>query len=166
MGDLTNAVVELRRILGDQNQDVLGWLWGSTRNQVNYKDAEQRAVRQARLDHAVGCLSILFQFAVLEESFRQSDWPKAWTEDQIRRIRAWRHVRHCAAHGFDGSRAMNSKKDTVAFEVEIKSAGLRGVELIDAETKIRCDPLAGMNFNGELCQLLDLAMVKLDNQNL
>lgn len=113
--ELQKAVSDVCGILASQNQYELGWMFSCTRNIRGYEGRpKENAQIQARLDNAVGGVSVVYIFALLESYIPRSVWQYA--EDEHRdRMYAYLHIRNTCAHGFDGARAdrYKDKFDTV-----------------------------------------------------
>lgn len=90
--------------MGKQCQGALPVLCTSISNKVAIPDPDKRAEVQHDLNHATGCLSVVFVFALLEHyDFNISNkWLK---DDEKLTLKAWKHVRHSASHGLNGVRA-------------------------------------------------------------
>jgi hypothetical protein len=103
--ELEAAVHEVIVILGRQNQEELGWIYSSTRHSVNYQgQPELNRKIQARIDNAIGGVSIVYIFALLETYINRELWEYA--DDGMRKkMYAYLHIRNTVAHGFDGKRA-------------------------------------------------------------
>lgn len=103
--ELGIAVNKVINILGRQNQEELGWIYSSSRNSVNYSGQPEQNIRiQARIDNAVGGVSIVYIFALLETYISRDLW-KYGNENMRERMYAYLHIRNTVAHGFDGKRA-------------------------------------------------------------
>ncbi len=103
--ELGIAVNKVIGILATQNQEELGWIYSSSRHSVNYQgQPEQNARIQARIDNAVGGVSIVYIFALLETYISRDLW-KYGDENMRQRMYAYLHIRNTVAHGFDGKRA-------------------------------------------------------------
>jgi len=116
MSDLpTEEELELKvhlvmKILASQNQEELGWIYSSTRHSVNYSGQPENNARiQARVDSAVGGVSIVYIFAFLEVHIQRALWQYASIELK-ERMYAYLHIRHTVAHGFNGSRVNRYKE--------------------------------------------------------
>ena len=103
--ELGLAVNEVIQKLANQNQEELGWIYSSTRHSVNYQEQPETNARiQGRVDNAVGGVSIIYIFALLETYIPRALWK--YSEDSLKkRMYAYLHIRNTVAHGFDGIRA-------------------------------------------------------------
>ena len=103
--ELELAVTTVSKILARQNQEELGWIWSATSNSVNYSGQPENNKRiQARVDNAVGGVSIVYIFALLENYIPRGVWKYALPEN-VEKMYAYLHIRNTFAHGFDGFRA-------------------------------------------------------------
>jgi len=90
--------------LDKQNRE-LGWILSSTRFVEGYEgQVELREELQARMDHAIGGMSIVYLFALLETYIGREYWDTV-NESMKDKIYAYYHIRNTMAHGFDGKRA-------------------------------------------------------------
>jgi len=122
---LSPGLLVLGQELATQNQDALGWLCSTTRNVVPYSDPEASKRVQRNLDHAVGMLCVAHIMAVFEAGFPGNYWPALLSSHDVQRLKAYRHVRNCAANGFTGTRP---PADYADFDsVMTSSCPLRGV---------------------------------------
>lgn len=141
--DLGLAVSKVSKILAAQNHEELGWIYSATRNSVNYTGQPENNERiQSRVDNAVGGVSIVYIFALLENYIPRGVWKYALPE-HVERMYAYLHIRNTFAHGFDGSRAerYGDKFDSVMAS----SKPINGVEFFDNE-KIKVNPSIWQGF--------------------
>lgn len=92
---------------------------------VDYKKREYVEMVKEQVDHAIGGLSILYLFAVLESYFEPKLWETYIEPNDLKILRAYRHVRHCVAHGHHGQRVMpitkSNKVEYNAFDEAINN---------------------------------------------
>lgn len=102
--------MSLWEALHEINQKELPWFCTAVENKVNHNDKLIQKEIQLRLNHATGCMSIVYIFAMLESyNFNLSNKYLNFEEKQI--LKAWKHLRHSSAHGFDGKRANRYAND-------------------------------------------------------
>ena len=109
---LVNSLVNLGKVLGELHE--LDW-FHQLGNTVDYKKKEYVDMVKEQVDHAIGGLSILYLFAVFESYFEPKLWETYIKPDDLKLLRAYRHIRHCVAHGHHGQRVIPKYK---ANEVE------------------------------------------------
>ena len=86
-------------------QRELGWLLTGMSNRVSHSNPDIRREIQDRLDASMQGLTMVYLFALWEE-YVERDVEREWLPaEKLERLNAFRHVRHCAAHGFGGARA-------------------------------------------------------------
>lgn len=108
--ETTQELIALHQQLGMQMQGELPVLCTALSNKVAIRDPNIRQTIQDNLNHATGCLSVVYVFALLENhKFNISN--KWLNEDEKLKCKAWKHLRHSAAHGFDGKRADRYKEE-------------------------------------------------------
>ena len=108
--NLQQDLIKLSSILVNLNQYELGWLYSETGHVAGKHKPEVREEIQRRLDHAVGGMSVVYLFALFETYFPKSEWRIIEPSD-LERLHAFRHIRHSAAHGFEGARATTHATD-------------------------------------------------------
>lgn len=137
---LSSGLTTLGQELVTQNQDALGWLCSKTRNAVTYSDPQTRQRVQDNLDHAIGLLCVAHIMAVFEKYLPCNYWPALLTQEELQRLKAYRHIRNCAANGFTGLRPT---ADHAEFNTVMASQHpLRGVmEYTDASIFLSPDVL-------------------------
>ena len=102
--ETTNELIELQQKLGKQMQGELPILCTSVAGKVVIENQDIRQEIQDNLNHATGCLSVVYTFPLLEQ--HKFNISNRWLEPTEKTIlKAWKHVRHSAAHGFDRTRA-------------------------------------------------------------
>lgn len=146
--DLLKAY-KLIEILSDDAK----WLFGSIKRDINADES-----RKARLAHSVEGVALITSFAVLEEYLPAEKWEgMEFMDGERERLRAYRHLRHCFAHGFDGARAKKNKKDTEAFDKVMKSpTPITNIDFNSANDSIWFKPGLGIDFPAQLkawCQI-------------
>lgn len=103
--ELTAEINFVLSAVATQNHAELGWIWSSTRHAPNYPgQAALNTQIQARIDNAIGGMTVIYLFALLESHIDRKFWEYA-EEIHRERMYAYLHVRNTAAHGFDGQRA-------------------------------------------------------------
>ncbi len=86
---------------------------------VQHVNANVREENQARINNTIQGLLLVYLFALWEE-YIDRDIERRWLSEQERnRLNAFRHIRHSAAHGFDGTRA---NKCRIEFETIMNSS--------------------------------------------
>jgi len=132
----------------------LGWLTSVTRRAVEYRNQRTGAVReqQARLDRATGGLCLVYVFAAFEQAidlFRSlpellQEVDRVTGSAELReRILAYRHLRHVAAHGFEGERS-SIRTHASEFERVHDSGQLPNIRWDRAADRVEIDPSAWM----------------------
>lgn len=125
-------VMHVHDALREMVQRGWGHLVTSLNHIVQHPNPDIRREIQSNLNEMVQALGLLYCFSVwdayLDEITTDSvenDW---LTQDEKKRLRAYRHVRHCVAHYYSGRRANRSKSCTAAFDSVMASAApLQGV---------------------------------------
>lgn len=103
--ELGLAVNEVITELTRQNQAELGWIHSETRHVKGYDgQTESNKELQIKVDHAVGGMSVIYLFALLESYIPRWLWEYG-NEDMKLRMYAYLHIRNTIAHGFNGKRA-------------------------------------------------------------
>jgi len=105
---IKDSLLKLRTRLGEAHE--IGWFHNLERK-VDYKSDEARKEVQDKLDHAMGGLSIVYLFAIFESYFKREHWKKFIKEDEIKILKAYRHVRHSIAHQSGGLRVRPRKME-------------------------------------------------------
>jgi len=129
--ELGIAVATVGKILSTQNQSELGWIYSSTRNIKGYAGqvSLNRSI-QNRVDNAIGGVSIVYIFALLETYIPRAVWKYA-EPHHVERMYAYLHIRNTCAHGFDGSRA---ERYVDKFDAVMRSGKpILGIEHYDAD---------------------------------
>lgn len=99
--DLTISLVKLGGVLNSLPE--LDWFHNLS-SVVNYQNSKFKNAVKEKVDHAMGGLSVLYLFAIFENFFNTIHWEDYISADNLRILRAYRHVRHCVAHGHLGER--------------------------------------------------------------
>lgn len=95
-----------------QAQQAHGNLMSKTQHAVSISDPQIRQQVQDKLDHAVNLLAIANVMAIFERHLPKEYWARAYRDPTItKQLRAFRHIRFCAANGFTGLRASENKTD-------------------------------------------------------
>ena len=127
-----SELMELWSTLEGMMQAELPWICTSISNRVQHPDPAVRAEVQLNADHAVGVMSVIFLFAVLEAHDFHLD--NKWLQNkEASTLRAWRHVRNCGSHGFRGTRVKKYHQD---FDDAIGEQRIGSVKSWDSSTLI------------------------------
>ena len=95
-----------------QNQDAYGFFTTKTRHAVSYQNLAVRQEVQNKLDHAVALLATSNVMAIFESFFPRKYWsPVLRSPASTTRLRALRHLRFAAIHGFTGLRPNENRRD-------------------------------------------------------
>lgn len=130
--DLTLAALKLRQAMQLLDQHGLGHVLSGLRNSVQNNNPVIRAAIQSNVDEIMQAYAVVYYFSVWDHLFDQaasSDILDNWaTKDEVKRFRAFKHIRHSAAHSFSGHRARQCR---AAFENVMQSS----------------QPFTGLNWN-------------------
>ena len=92
-------------------QKGFGWLLSGTRHMASHKNPDTRAIIQTSIDSSVQGLLVVYLFAAWEEHVKR-DIENEWLpEAMLKRLNAFRHIRHSMAHGFNGTRANKCRNE-------------------------------------------------------
>ena len=140
------ALQELLSKVQQMNQHAPGHLYSATRN-LNVRSPDHRKAIQAEIDQMVGLYTVLHSIKLFESYWPNVQWAHECTDrhsgntvpaldpNQVERLKAYRHIRHVAAHGMDGRR-VDEVGDPIGdhrteFETVMKSA--HGIAAVTAD---------------------------------
>ena len=160
--NLRNSLVKLGvSLLGSWEVD---WLY-NLGSYVDYKNPDNTLSVKSKVDHLAGGLSIVYLFAIFESYFDKDHWQTYIEPDDLKLLRAYRHVRHCVAHGHDGKRVQPlsssptalSRIESDAFDEVIQSDlfSPKNIITLDANDKLTINPAIGIHlrtFMGRIAQ--------------
>ena len=130
--NLKETLVKLGQTWQVETQDAYGHLTSKTRHAVGVSDPETRARIQGNLDHAVGLLCVAHAMTLFEKGFPSEFWPKYLEDSEVQILKAYRHLRRCAANGFVGDRVDEDREDFDA--VMTSDQRFQGVDKFDENT--------------------------------
>lgn len=129
-----------------------------TTAQVGAKSLDAAKPIQKDLDNAIGSLSVVYLFSFLEDQgFNLSNAFLQRLDDAKRlKMKAWKHIRHSAGHGFQGAR-VKGKSNSYDSEFEsvwnADSSFSSRVHFDISEDKIFLDKTAGLSFLEDLISI-------------
>ena len=136
-----------------------------TTAKVETQVPSKSAQLQINLDHIIGCLSIVYVFSFLEASqFNLNNkWFKKLDLSTRQKLKAWKHLRHSAAHGLDGERATRyaSEFDDV---IQTDNNFNTIVSLDPNSNRFNVISVAGLRLLADLIHIFE-AMINQYNQN-
>ena len=144
------------------------WLVRLTNRAVTYPDQPADVVgeQQMRLDRATGALCLVYTFAAFEEAIELFTARKALLPDidtatgsaDLREtILAYRHLRHVAAHGFEGDRS-GVTTHAQEFERTHRAGRLPSVMWDETTNRVEVDPTAWIEVQGLLHRAVENIM--------
>jgi hypothetical protein len=92
-------------------QHELGWLLSVSTAPINHPNLQARPEIQRRLNGTREGLILVYLFAMWEQFVERSVETQWLTQAELLRLNAFRHLRHCAAHGFEGRRAKQCRDE-------------------------------------------------------
>lgn len=115
---LVQSLLPLMNKQWDAFQHELGWLLSESTAYVNHPNPQARPEIQRRLNATREGLVLVYLFAMWEQFVERSVESEWLTPAKLLRLNAFRHLRHCAAHGFEGRRARQCREE---FEAVMNS---------------------------------------------
>lgn len=134
---LLESLQKLQKVLNSIYE--LDW-FHSLGKYVDYSKYESIELVKPRVDHVMGGLSVLYLFAIFETYFDNKYWEKYLNVNDIKLLRAYRHIRHSIAHGHDGSRLQprsprgKNQEEYDAFEEAIANNLFSPKNIIELDT--------------------------------
>lgn len=155
---------DLQRVLGQL--DELEWFHTLGKN-VTYPSQISVHMVKEKVDHVIGGLSILYLFAIFETYFDQGDWDGLIDPNELRLLRAYRHVRHSVAHGHHGlrihPRTNRNQEEYDRFDEAIRDQLFfpkNIIELDATDNKIKIDPSVGIYLRRFMRDIIQNTIVK------
>jgi hypothetical protein len=117
--ELSLKAIDLRDELEPLLSDELGFLITRTNYMVAHENVKHQRIIQGRLNSLLKYSLLVYLFAIWEE-YTTTEMNNEWlTDDEKSILKAYKHLRHTAAHGYNGKRANNCRKE---FEEIMNSA--------------------------------------------
>ncbi len=115
---LVQSLIPLASKQWEAFQYELGWLLNASTAPINHQNSQARPEIQRRLNATREGLILVYLFAMWEQFVERSVETQWLTQAELLRLNAFRHLRHCAAHGFEGRRARQCREE---FETVMNS---------------------------------------------
>ena len=108
---------------------------------------------QEKINHMVGGLLTVYLFGLFETYFKRDEWfnPNYTKPAENKKLKAFLHIRHSAAHGFDGSRA---KRYRTQFDQVQRSNEKIGGVLSFTSTRLQLHQTIGLELIEFMCDLV------------
>lgn len=158
------SLIELNKKIGGLYE--LDWFY-AIGSKVDYKKVEHKTMVKENVDHAIGGLSILYLFAIFETYFPTSEWDNYIDPDKLKVLRAYRHVRHCVAHGSHGERVIpktkSNQKEYDNFDDCIDNdlfPSKNIIQLDKSTNKISIDPTNGHILKQFMMNIVSMAIAQ------
>ena len=115
----TQNVMDLSKVLHEIEQREFNWIYNSTQNITNmpYEPKVQQDI-QGRVKGLVQGVLVVYLFAIFDEYTTNKILQDHLLEEELTRLRAFRHIRHSVAHRL-GTRARDCRDE---FENIMNSA--------------------------------------------
>jgi len=124
---------------------------------VQIQNNNERARVQQKMDHAIGCMTIVYLFSFLEH--HDFDLSNQWLEPAEKRmLKAWKHLRHSAGHGFNGERA--NRYADVFDDVVQENNSIKNLVTINNDNTFNVESTIGFRFLNELCEIIKHLFVR------
>ena len=136
--DLTLKALQVREAANQSRQWGLGHVVTGLRNVVQNPNPTYRVAIQRNVDELAQATGLFFTFSIWDEAFSRDETVDVLDNhldaDREQTFRAYRHMRHSAAHFYNGRRAEQSAKDYAAFDAQMQGTQpFQGVTF-DADT--------------------------------
>ena len=124
--ELTLKTLQVREAVSQSKQWGIGHVMSGLRNSVQNSNPTYREGVQRNVDELAQATGLFFAFSIWDEAFTRDETADILDNhldtDKAQTFRAYRHMRHSAAHFYNGKRAKQNAKDCAAFDAHMSGA--------------------------------------------
>ena len=145
----TLRVLQVREAVSQSKQWGIGHVMSGLRNSVQNPNPTYRERVQRNVDELAQATGLFFAFSIWDEAFTRDETADILQNhlgtNREQTFRAYRHMRHSAAHFYNGKRAKQNRRDYSAFNAIMQGAQpFQGVSF-DADTLDIAESNVGWN---------------------